>query len=235
MLLLNPRYILNILAFWLIKTLPGKHHIDIVSLKISITVGLLAKLRHFVPRQIILKIYESLIYPYITNELAAWCQAAKTHINKILLLQKRALRIINFSDRRDHAIPLFIDANVLPLNFLYYQTISNLMHDVHNNMVPSGILNLFQTTSSCHYYNTRASASGNFYVNSSDLELYKLSFSRFGAKLWNEISCDIRHLPKNKFKKTLRKLLFDILNSEDDYIDTPTLIKKVKLAKNVEK
>ena len=39
----------------------------------------------------------------------------------------------------------------------------------------------------------------------------------------------------NKFKKTLRKLLFDILNSEDDYIDTPTLITKVKLTKNVEK
>ena len=39
----------------------------------------------------------------------------------------------------------------------------------------------------------------------------------------------------NKFKKTLRKLLFDILNSEDDYIDTPALITKVKLTKNVEK
>ena len=49
------------------------------------------------------------------------------------------------------------------------------------------------------------------------------------------VPCNIRHLPNNKFKKTLRKLLFDILNSEDDYIDTPTLIKKVKLAKNVEK
>ena len=144
-------------------------------------------MRHFVPRQIILKIYESLIYPYITNELAAWCQAAKTHINKILLLQKRALRIINFSDRRDHAIPLFIDANVLPLNFLYYQTISNLMHDVHNNMVPSCILNLFETTSSCHYYNTRASASGNFYVNSSDLELYKLSLIALGLR------CEMRY------------------------------------------
>ena len=34
------------------------------------------------------------------------------------------------------------------------------------------------------------------------------------------------HLLKNKFKKTLRKLLFDILNSEDDtiYIDSPNLI-----------
>ena len=60
-------------------------------------------------------------------------------------------------------------------------------------------------------------------------------FSRFGDKLWNEIPCDIQHLPKNKFKKTLRKLLFDILNSGDDYIDTPTLIEKVQLAKHVEK
>ena len=77
----------------------------------------------------------------------------------------------------------------------------------------------------------RASASGNFYVNSSD----KLSFSRFGAKLWNEIPCHIRHLPKNKIQKTLRKLLFDILNLEGDYMDTPTLIKQVKLAKNIEK
>ena len=48
---------------------------------------------------------------------------------------------------RDHAIPLFIYANVLPLNFLHYQAMPNLMHDVHNNNVPSSILNLFQKTS----------------------------------------------------------------------------------------
>ena len=41
-----------------------------------------------------------------------------------------------------HALPLFTDPSVLPLTFFYYQTISNLMRDVHNNKVPSGILNL---------------------------------------------------------------------------------------------
>ena len=41
--------------------------------------------------------------------------------------------------------------------------------------------------------------------------------------------------PRIKFKKTLHKLLFDILNLEGDYIDTPTLIEYVKLAKNIEK
>ena len=81
----------------------------------------------------------------------------------------------------------------------------------------------------------RALASGNFYINSSDLELYKLSFSRFGANLWNETPWHIRHLPENKLKKNTLQTTFDILNSEDDYFEMPTLIKKVQLAKHVEK
>ena len=55
------------------------------------------------------------------------------------------------------------------------------------------------------------------------------------AKLWNEIPCHIRHLPKNKFKKNTLQITFGILNSEDDYIDMPNLIKIVKLTKNVKK
>ena len=42
-------------------------------------------------------------------------------------------------------------------------------------------------------------------------------------------------VPKNKFKKNTPQITFFNLNSEDDYIDTPTLIKTVKLAKNFEK
>lgn len=43
-----------------------------------------------------------------------------------------------------------------------------------------------------------------------------------------------QQFPTNNFKKkTLHKLLFDTLNSEDYYIDMPNLIQKVILAKNV--
>ena len=110
-----------------------------------------------------------------------------------------------------------------PFKFVYGQTVTK-----SRICIRSDILNLFQKTSSCHSYTITASASVNIYVNGSDPELYKLSFSRFRAKLWNKIPCHIRHLPKNKFKQTVRKLLFNILNSEDDCIDTPTLNKKVK-------
>ena len=93
--------------------------------------------------------------------------------------------MIYFADRRDHAIPFFVDANLLPLSFLYYEYVSNLMHNINKNKAPLKTQKLFPKTSSVHKYNTRSSTSGNFYVQSTRLEIHKRSFSRFGVKLWN--------------------------------------------------
>ena len=72
-----------------------RYHIDYISLKISKGVGIISSLRHFVPTSTLLRIYRSLIEPYISYGLAAWGQAAASHLNKIFLLQKRALRLMN--------------------------------------------------------------------------------------------------------------------------------------------
>ena len=104
-------------------------------------------------------------------------QSSKTHLNKILILQKRALRVIYFADRRVHAIPLFIDAKVLLLSFLYYESVPSLMHDMSNNNAPLNILKLLDKTcktSTVHSYNTRSPTSGNFFVQTSRLEIHKV-------------------------------------------------------------
>ena len=88
------------------------------------------------------------------------------------------------------------------------------------------MLNLFQKTSNIDSYNTRSSTSGKLYVKSSRLEIQNNSFSWLGAKQWNKIPRYITDLSKKIFKTILRKLLFDILEKEDDYIHIPTIIKK---------
>ena len=134
---------------------------------------------------------------------------------KNLILQKRAFRMTYFADRRDLAIPFFVDANILPQSFLYYEYVSNqercsnLMHElIDNNNAPLNILKLFQKTSSIQTYNTWSYISGNFYVQSSRLEIHKRSLSRFGVKLWNEIACSLWNLPKKEFKREIRRILF---------------------------
>ena len=49
-----------------------------------------------------------------------------------------------------------------------------------------------------------------------------------GAKLWNEIPTKLRTLPKLIFKRKIRMILFNTLESEDSYEDLETIISKVR-------
>jgi len=68
----------------------------------------------------LLAIYRSLTAPFLTHGLVAWGQACKSSLDKLFKLQKRALGFIHSFDRNEHVIPLFPDANILPLTFSYY-------------------------------------------------------------------------------------------------------------------
>ena len=130
------------------------HDITYISIKISKSISILAGLRHFVPSSTLLNISCSLVQPYLSYGIAVWGQAAPTNLEKILILQKRALRLIHFKPFRFHAVPL---------NFLYSKTICLIMHDVSNNVTPPNVSKLFTYSSKVHHHNTRFSAAGNFY------------------------------------------------------------------------
>ena len=60
------------------SNLSWKFHIDYVCQKVSKTIGIIAKLRHFVPRHVLI------ILPYISYGICAWGHAAETHLHKLL-------------------------------------------------------------------------------------------------------------------------------------------------------
>ena len=113
----------------------GKFYVWLTANKLTLNIkksNFIAKLRYYVPRKILLNFYKSLIQPYLTYGLPAWGQAGKMYLNKILILQKRALRLLFFADVRDHAVPLFLEANVLPITFLYHECVASLMYDINS-------------------------------------------------------------------------------------------------------
>ena len=67
--------------------LSWKNHLDCVITKTSMTIGMIAKLRHFVPTSVVINIYNSLISPYLTQGLVAWGNVSKNYLNKIVVLQ----------------------------------------------------------------------------------------------------------------------------------------------------
>ena len=174
------------------KNLNWKAHIDQIALKISKTIGMIAKLRHFVPLSIIVKLYQSLIFPFLTYGISSWGQASQSTLDKLLLLQKRAIRLMNFSPKCEHAIPFFVNLNILPVHFLYVESVSCLMYDVQNKLAPTRIQKLFTHVSDIHSYNTRSGTTNKFYLMSSRLEQLKNSFSSFGVRLWNALPENIK-------------------------------------------
>ena len=141
--------------------LKWKHHIDFISLKISKTIGILARLRHFVPTETLLMIYRSLIMPYLSYGICVWGRAPKSYISKLLVLQKRALRLIYFAQGYSCS-SLFIKSKILPVNMISFDTVANLMHDIWKGLAPSPIRALFTKSKEIHGYNTRHAANGNY-------------------------------------------------------------------------
>ena len=184
---------------------------------------MIAKLRHFIPTDILLTIYKSFVQQLLYYGLSVWGQTSKSCLDKLLKLQKRALRLIFFVDRNESAIPLFTKTNILPINLSYFEKIANLMYDVNNNIVPSNIYNLFTYVKNTHSYNTRAAASNNFYIKKSRLNIQQKSFSRFGVRIWNQIPAHIRDLPKKSFKHEVKQSLFKSLNNEGYFINIDNL------------
>ena len=209
------------------NNLTWKHHTSNIASKISKTIGIIARLRHFVPIQTLITIYRSLILPHLSYGITIWGQAAKKYINKLVVLQKRAVRLMYFGQYSSHAIPFFISANILPFDMLYFKSVCNLMYDVTNDWTPPNISNLFITSDKVHKHQTRSSAKGNYFIEYSRLNKQKNSFTRTGTKIWNSIPLNLRKLSKPSFKKAVHERLLQILSEEDAYVDLPHLTSKI--------
>ena len=75
-------------------------------LKLSKTVGIFSKLRYYINVDILIMLYYSLIYPFLTHGIQVWGLTYPTYLKPVTTLQKRVVRIMNFSDPRSHSEPL---------------------------------------------------------------------------------------------------------------------------------
>ena len=68
--------------------------------KIARSVGIRNKLKDFLPSSALLKLYYSLIHSHFNYGLAVWGNTYPTYLNKLKLLQNKAIRIVISSHTR---------------------------------------------------------------------------------------------------------------------------------------
>ena len=72
MLILNVKNMLKYLGILIDSNLTWKHYVDHIASKISKTIGIIARLRHFVPLSTLLTIYQSHVFPFMSYDIAVW-------------------------------------------------------------------------------------------------------------------------------------------------------------------
>ena len=122
-------------------------------------------------------------------------------LDRLLSLQKKAVRIICNKPFRFHSKPLFLQLNILPV----YQ-LGICMYSYCNNMLPSSFNDLFQTNNAVHEYNTRI-------AKHLRVRFGKTNFSQSivtckGPLIWNALPDYVKEAKTlNTFKRRLKQML----------------------------
>jgi len=226
--LLEMKNYVRYLGILIDSNLSWKEHINLVCQKVSKCTGIIARLRHFIPVNSLIKIYNALIYPYLQYGICAWGFAAATHLNKALVIQKCAMRLIYFKMPREHAIPLFSQAKALPISFIHFRQLCKLMWDISHDLAPTDICNNFSKISDIHGHRTRSATKSNFYIERSSTKVFQKSCQKLEADIWNSIPLHLRKLSKSTLNKKITDSLHQLLVTIDDYVEVSEISHAIK-------
>ena len=131
----------------------GGSHINKTSIKITKTLGIMSRLKRYLPRNILLMIYNSLIMPYIQYGIMCWGHKP----GRIMKLQKRAMRLITCSKYNSHTEPLYKKLNCLNVTDIYTLNMLKFQFKLTKGNIPHYFKNMFPQTDthSIHTHNTR--------------------------------------------------------------------------------
>ena len=102
------------------EKLKFKNHIDFISKKISKSIGIIYKLSQLkMPHKVLKQLYYNLIYSYLNYNVCCYASTYATHLNKLFLLQKRSIRIINNAPFLAHTDELFFSNGILKVHDIY--------------------------------------------------------------------------------------------------------------------
>ena len=133
-----------------------------------------------------------LFIPKFTYSLLAWERTYDTILRLIILLQKRALRIITFSSYCDHISPLFKSLNLIKLQDLVKILTAVLMFKFHNSLLPSTFNSFFVPINEIHDYNTKTSSNQSYSLPKTRTNYGIFSIRFQGPKIWNSIDDKIK-------------------------------------------
>jgi Reverse transcriptase (RNA-dependent DNA polymerase) len=184
-------------------------HTDYLCNKLSKALYCLRRAKSFVTKNALVLLFHALFNAhlwYCTNIISITSQS---NINRIQILQKKAIRLVTNSDYNAHTAELFTNLKVLPFEKLIKYKQLLFMHSIKYKLAPSSFNNMWLVNNEIERnYNLRLN--DDFVLPYPRFEGFRKFPSYSFAKCWNE--ADEIRLQRNPltFKIELKKQLLNI-------------------------
>ena len=96
-----------------------KSHIHYLESKLSRSVGVISRLRYFLPSSTLINLYYSLIHSHLLYGLPVWASTYKTYLTKIRVLQNKAISIISETPYKERVSFYYYKLQILKLDVFY--------------------------------------------------------------------------------------------------------------------
>ena len=146
-------------------------------------------------------IYNSLVESRLRYGILSWGTASNQQLNRLRVLQNKALRYISFSYIDIEMLPLYSQFKVLPLSNLITLQQASFMFSYEKNLLPETLQSYFKKPS--HRYTTRY-ARENYTLPSKISRITETSMRVIGPRVWAKVP---KVLKESAFRKTFTKHL----------------------------
>ena len=117
------------------------YHTNHIASKLNRSLYCISKVKHFLPPPALRSLYFALFHSHLSYCPTITGCASTSNINKITLLQQKAIRIISNSTYHEHTAPIFKKLQILTYTKLIHYSKLNFMHSYTYNYCPNSFDN----------------------------------------------------------------------------------------------
>ena len=185
---------MKFLGIQLDPRLTWRAHIESLLPVLSSAIYAIRRIRSTINAEAAKSTYYALFHSRMTYAIRTW--GSSCHCNKVLMLQKKAIRAIEGAPPTESCRPLFKKHSILTLYGVYIlqQVLYTKRH-----------LQSYTLRGNIHHHDTRQRDQLSIPYN----RLHTTDFVREGLQLYNQLPDKWKHLPTGKFKKAISQNLIE--------------------------
>ena len=188
-------------------------HIKNVENTISRNIGLIGRSQYMLDSDHIILLYNALVLPFLNYCVQVWANTYPSNMTKLIILQKKIIRIIAHAHHRDHTNPIFKKFKILKFPDLVEVSLLKVMHAFLTGSLPSVMRSYFTTYPQSEQRSVRSPQ--HFQVPFAPTNYRKHSLFVSAPAAWNKSIAsnlpNIEDVPRSKpfFNKVVKKIFTD--------------------------